>query len=95
MVCQAAEITDDEASLGTPEIIHKEPNKGTRPVTPDVDIEKKNDSFKLLKDKKKIPRSLRIKCTLSTSPEFMTNNEFITLKEELDDGEGRIHRQRH
>jgi len=48
-------------------------------------IEKKNDSFKLLKYKKKIPRSLRIKCTLSTSPEFMTNNEFITLKEELDD----------
>ena len=48
-------------------------------------IEKKNDSFLLLTDKKKTPRSLRIKCTLSTSPEFSTDNEFIQLKEELGD----------
>jgi hypothetical protein len=48
-------------------------------------IEKKNDSFLLLTDKKKTPRSLRIKCTLSTSPEFSTDNEFIQLKEELDE----------
>jgi len=48
-------------------------------------IEKKNDSFLLLTDKKIIPRSLRIKCTLSTSPEFSTDNEFIQLKEELDE----------
>jgi hypothetical protein len=37
MDCQAAEITDDGASVGTPEVMHKEPNRGTRPVTPDVE----------------------------------------------------------
>jgi hypothetical protein len=56
MDCQAAEITDDEASLGTPEIIHKEPNKGTRPVTPDVEqmreeISKDEDQETVLQDK--------------------------------------------
>jgi len=37
MDCQAAKITDDEASVETPEVTHKETNKGTRPVTPDVE----------------------------------------------------------
>ena len=37
MDCQAAEVTDDEASVWTPEVLYKEPNKGTRPVTPDVE----------------------------------------------------------
>jgi len=36
MDCQAAEITDEEASVETPNAMHKEPSKGTRPVTPDV-----------------------------------------------------------
>jgi hypothetical protein len=37
MECQADEITDDEASVGTPEVMQKESSKGTRPVTPDVE----------------------------------------------------------
>jgi hypothetical protein len=37
MDCQAAEVTDDEANAETPEVTHKETNKGTRPVTPDVE----------------------------------------------------------
>ncbi len=37
MDCQAAEITDDESSVKPSETIYKEPNKGIRPVTPDVE----------------------------------------------------------
>jgi len=48
-------------------------------------IEKKTDSYTLLTEHKKTPRSLRIKCTLSTTPEFETDDEFILLKKELDD----------
>jgi len=48
-------------------------------------IEKKIDSYTLLTEHKKTPRSLRIKCTLSTTPEFETDDEFILLKKELDD----------
>jgi hypothetical protein len=55
MVCQAAEITDDEASVGTPEVMQKEPNKGTRPVTLDVEqmreeIFKDKDQETILQD---------------------------------------------
>jgi hypothetical protein len=37
MDCQAVEITDDEASVETPDAMHKEPSKGTRSVTPYVE----------------------------------------------------------
>jgi hypothetical protein len=37
MDCQAAEITDDESSVNPSETIYKEPNKGIRPVTPNVE----------------------------------------------------------
>jgi hypothetical protein len=46
-------------------------------------IEKKNDSFQLLQNKNKFPRSLRIKFELTTSPSSVTNPSFIKLKEEL------------
>jgi len=46
-------------------------------------IEKKNNSFQLLQNKNKIPRSLRIKCELTTSPSYITNPSFVKLKEEL------------
>jgi hypothetical protein len=47
MDCQAAEITDDEASLGTPDAMHKEPSKGTRPATSDEEQMRE----KIFKDK--------------------------------------------
>jgi hypothetical protein len=47
MGCQIAEVTDDEASVGTPEILYKEPDKGTRPVMPDVEQMRE----KMFKDK--------------------------------------------
>jgi hypothetical protein len=55
MECPAAEITDDEASVGTPEVKHKELNSGTRPVTPDVEqmreeIFKDNEQETILQD---------------------------------------------
>jgi hypothetical protein len=37
-------------------------------------IVKMKDSYTLLIEHKKTPRSLRIKCTLSTTPEFETDN---------------------
>jgi hypothetical protein len=46
-------------------------------------IEKKKESFHLLKANKKIPRSLRIKCELTTSPSYANHHNFIQLKEEL------------
>jgi len=46
-------------------------------------IEKKKESFNLLKINKKIPRSLRIKCELTTSPSYANHHSFIQLKEEL------------
>jgi hypothetical protein len=45
MDCQAAEVTDDEASVGTPETMHKEPSKRTRPVSPDKE-QMREESFK-------------------------------------------------
>jgi hypothetical protein len=46
-------------------------------------IHKKKDSFKLLRNKNKIPRSLRIKCKLTASPDFADSQVFLQLKEEL------------
>jgi hypothetical protein len=46
-------------------------------------IEKKADSLYQLKNNNKIPRSLRIKCGLTTSPAFMDNEVFLRLKEKL------------
>jgi hypothetical protein len=34
-------------------------------------------------NKNRIPRSLRIKCELTTSPDFENNSKFITLKNTL------------
>jgi hypothetical protein len=48
-------------------------------------IEKKADSLHQLKHNNKIPRSLRIKCALTTSPAFMDNEDFLRLKENLND----------
>jgi hypothetical protein len=47
-------------------------------------IERKKESYSLLDQKKKIPRSLHIKCTLSASPDFSNDAQFIQLKEEFD-----------
>jgi len=46
-------------------------------------IENKKESYATLKQNKKNPRSLRIKCTLSTSPKFSTESTFIRLKEKF------------
>jgi hypothetical protein len=46
-------------------------------------IEKKKESYLHLTNNKKIPRSLRIKVELSTSPSFSTNDKFIHLREKL------------
>jgi len=46
-------------------------------------IEKKKENLNLLVNNKKIPRSLRIKCELSTSPDYASNQDFLRLKEEL------------
>ncbi len=56
---------------------------GTINLTLTKMIEKKNNSFQLLQHKNKIPRSLCIKCELTTSPSYITNPSFIKLKEEL------------
>jgi hypothetical protein len=46
-------------------------------------IEKKSTSLQLLINNKKIPRSLRIKCELTTSPEFSYDPEFRKIKSDL------------
>jgi hypothetical protein len=46
-------------------------------------IEQKKESATKLHTDKRIPRSLRIKCELSTSPSYENNPDFITLKREL------------
>jgi hypothetical protein len=48
-------------------------------------IQKKKDSFLQLKNFKKIPRSLRIKCKLTASPPYTSHNKFQLLKEQLQD----------
>jgi len=46
-------------------------------------IEKKKESLAQLKNDNKIPRSLRLKIELQTSPSYTNDNEFIELKDEL------------
>jgi hypothetical protein len=46
-------------------------------------IEKKKESYNLLKNDNKIPRSLCIKCELTTSPYYENDKDFISLKEKL------------
>jgi hypothetical protein len=46
-------------------------------------IEKKKDSSTKLINKELIPRSLRIKCDLTTSPDFENDPNYIILKREL------------
>jgi hypothetical protein len=48
-------------------------------------IEKKKESVNELKKDKKIPRSLRIKCELTSSPDFANDEGFLQFKEELQD----------
>jgi len=46
-------------------------------------IEKKKESSKKLLQDNRIPRSLRVKCELSTSPDYENNPDFINLKQTL------------
>jgi hypothetical protein len=46
-------------------------------------IEKKKESCQQIKDYGKIPRSLRLKCVLTTSPSYIENPDFLRLKEKL------------
>jgi hypothetical protein len=46
-------------------------------------LEKKKESLRLLQQKKKIPRSLCIKCELTTSPSYANNPVFLKLKTNL------------
>jgi len=46
-------------------------------------IEKKQESYNSLKNDKKIPRSLRIKCELTTSPYYEEDKDFLDLKGKL------------
>jgi hypothetical protein len=46
-------------------------------------LESKRDSLQLLLQEKKTPRSLRIKCELTTSPQHDSNPDFLRLKNEL------------
>jgi len=46
-------------------------------------IDKKKESYNLLKNDKKIPRSLHIKCKLTTSPYYEDDPDFSSLKDKL------------
>ena len=46
-------------------------------------IEKKKESFNLLKNRNRIPRSLRLKCELTTSESYTENEDFLQAKAEL------------
>jgi len=46
-------------------------------------LEKKSTSLQHLTNHDKIPRSLRIKCELTTSPEFSNDPEFLEIKHKL------------
>jgi uncharacterized surface anchored protein len=50
-----------------------------------VNIEKKKQSSVKLMTDNHIPRSLRIKCELTTSPSYENNPEYIELKRELNE----------
>jgi hypothetical protein len=46
-------------------------------------IERKKDSYNVLKNENKIPHSLHIKCELKTSPDYASNADFLQLKEDM------------
>ncbi|MFN9979098.1 MAG: hypothetical protein ACK53Y_04250, partial [bacterium] len=46
-------------------------------------IEKKKERFNLLKNHNRIPRSLRLKCELTTSESYTENEDFLQAKAEL------------
>jgi hypothetical protein len=46
-------------------------------------IEKKRNSYNQLKENKNVPKSLRIKVELTTSPSYASNQNFLNLKEKL------------
>jgi len=46
-------------------------------------IEKKKNSYNQIKNHNKTPRSLRIKCELTTSPSYTNDEDFLKYKEEL------------
>jgi len=46
-------------------------------------IEKKRASFLQLKEQKKIPRSLRIKVELSTTPTYSSQNDFVRTRDNI------------
>jgi len=46
-------------------------------------IEKKKNSYNQIKNQNKTPRSLRIKCELTTSPSYAEDEDFLKYKEEL------------
>jgi hypothetical protein len=56
---------------------------GSINLTQTKSLEKKKNNFQLLKENKKLPRSLRIKCELTTSPNFANDTDFLQLKDEL------------
>jgi hypothetical protein len=57
---------------------------GTISTTHTKVITKKKDSYHQLKDNNKVPRSLCLKCTLTTAPIYAENSDFLRIKEELD-----------
>jgi hypothetical protein len=58
---------------------------GNTNLTYSKQIEKKKENYDLLKNNEKIPRSLRIKCDLTTSPKYTSNPNFLQLKDNLKD----------
>jgi hypothetical protein len=56
---------------------------GTINLTFTKDIEKKKEGLQNLQKNGKIPRSLHIKCELTTSPDFTNDPDFLQLKDEL------------
>jgi hypothetical protein len=56
---------------------------GNTNLTLSKTINMKKDSLLSLTLHKKIPRSLRIKCELSTSPDYTSKHNFLRLKEDL------------
>jgi hypothetical protein len=73
------QIISSQPKVLTPYLIEL----GNITLTHSKQIERKRDSFTLLANNKKIPRSLRIKCELSTSHLYIKDPIYIQLKEEL------------
>jgi len=56
---------------------------GNISLTLSKDIRKKKENYSLLKDNKKMPRSLRVKVKLTTLPTFTPDTDIIRLKDKL------------